>query len=203
MDHILHLSRNFHLIVQLLPRNQFHWDHDSIEIVSVAERLQDVGIEALAVHGRTRVQMYKGNADWKPIADIKNNQRMHIPVFGNGDVTTPELAVLMRDEFGLDGAMIGRASIGNPWFFQQIKHFFKTGEHLPPPSIAERVDVAKRHLEMAIKWNGEKIALLETRKHYTSYFKGIPNIKPYRLKMVTAPTKEEIFDVFNEVLTKF
>jgi len=109
----------------------------------------------------------------------------------------------MRDEFGLDGAMIGRASIGNPWFFQQIKHFFKTGEHLPPPSIAERVDVAKRHLDMAIKWNGEKIALLETRKHYTSYFKGIPNIKPYRLKMVTAPTKEEIFAVFNEVLTKF
>ena len=192
-----------HTNLPITVKTRLGWDHDSIEIVSVAERLQDVGIEALAIHGRTRVQMYKGNADWKPIADIKNNQRMHIPVFGNGDVTTPELAVLMRDEFGLDGAMIGRASIGNPWFFQQIKHFFKTGEHLPPPSIAERVDVAKRHLEMAIKWNGEKIALLETRKHYTSYFKGIPNIKPYRLKMVTAPTKEEIFDVFNEVLTKF
>ena len=192
-----------HTNLPITVKTRLGWDHDSIEIVSVAERLQDVGIEALAIHGRTRVQMYKGNADWKPIADIKNNQRMHIPVFGNGDVTTPELAVLMRDEFGLDGAMIGRASIGNPWFFQQIKHFFKTGEHLPPPSIAERVDVAKRHLDMAIKWNGEKIALLETRKHYTSYFKGIPNIKPYRLKMVTAPTKEEIFDVFNEVLTKF
>jgi len=192
-----------HTNLPITVKTRLGWDHDSIEIVSVAERLQDVGIEALAVHGRTRAQMYKGNADWKPIADIKNNQRMHIPVFGNGDVTTPELAVLMRDEFGLDGAMIGRASIGNPWFFQQIKHFFKTGEHLPPPSIAERVDVAKRHLEMAIKWNGEKIALLETRKHYTSYFKGIPNIKPYRLKMVTAPTKEEIFAVFNEVLTKF
>ena len=192
-----------HTNLPITVKTRLGWDHDSIEIVSVAERLQDVGIEALAIHGRTRAQMYKGNADWKPIADIKNNQRMHIPIFGNGDVTTPELAVLMRDEFGLDGAMIGRASIGNPWFFQQIKHFFKTGEHLPPPSIAERVDVAKRHLEMAIKWNGEKIALLETRKHYTSYFKGIPNIKPYRLKMVTAPTKEEIFDVFNEVLTKF
>jgi tRNA-dihydrouridine synthase len=128
---------------------------------------------------------------------------MHIPIFGNGDVTTPEKAVLMRDEFGLDGAMIGRASIGNPWFFQQIKHFIKTGVHMAPPSIAERVDVAKRHLEMAIAWNGEKVALMETRKHYTSYFKGIPNIKPYRLKMLTAPTKDEVFKVFDEVLLHF
>ena len=192
-----------HTNLPITVKTRLGWDADSIEIVDVAERLQDTGIEALAIHGRTRAQMYKGEADWKPIADVKNNPRMHIPIFGNGDITTPEKAVLMRDEFGLDGAMIGRASIGNPWFFKQIKHFIKTGEHLAPPSIAERVAVAKRHLTMAIEWNGEKVALMETRKHYTSYFKGIPNIKEYRLKMLTAPTKTEVFNVFNEVLLTF
>ncbi len=192
-----------HTDLPVTVKTRLGWDADSIEIVDVAERLQDTGIEALAIHGRTRAQMYKGEADWKPIAAVKNNPRMHIPIFGNGDITTPEKAVLMRDEFGLDGAMIGRASIGNPWFFKQIKHFIKTGEHLAPPSIAERVDVAKRHLTMAIEWNGEKVALMETRKHYTSYFKGIPNIKEYRLKMLTAPTKDEVFNVFNEVLRVF
>ena len=192
-----------HTNLPVTVKTRLGWDADSIEIVDVAERLQDTGIEALAIHGRTRAQMYKGKADWKPIAAVKNNPRMHIPIFGNGDITTPEKAVLMRDEFGLDGAMIGRASIGNPWFFKQIKHFIKTGEHLAPPSIAERVDVAKRHLTMAIEWNGEKVALMETRKHYTSYFKGIPNIKEYRLKMLTAPTKDEVFMVFDEVLQVF
>jgi len=192
-----------HTHLPVTVKTRLGWDADSIEIVDVAERLQDVGIAALAIHGRTRAQMYKGNADWAPIAAVKNNSHMHIPIFGNGDVTTPEKAVLMRDEFGLDGAMIGRASIGNPWFFKQVKHFIKTGEHLAEPSIEERVNVAKRHLDMAIKWNGEKIALMETRKHYTSYFKGIPNIKPYRLKMLTAPTRETVFNVFDEVLQVF
>ncbi len=192
-----------HTNLPVTVKTRLGWDADSIEIVDVAERLQDTGIEALAIHGRTRTQMYKGEADWKPIAAVKNNPRMHIPIFGNGDITTPEKAVLMRDEFGLDGVMIGRASIGNPWFFKQIKHFIKTGEHLAPPSIAERVAVAKRHLSMAIEWNGEKVALMETRKHYTSYFKGIPNIKEYRLKMLTAPTKDKVFMVFDEVLQVF
>ncbi len=192
-----------HTKLPVTVKTRLGWDANSIEIVEVAERLQDVGIEALAIHGRTRAQMYKGEADWKPIAEVKNNPRMHIPIFGNGDVNTPEKAVLMRDHFGLDGAMIGRASIGNPWFFKQVKHFIATGEHLDPPSISERVSVAKRHLEMATEWNGEKTGLMETRKHYTSYFKGIPNIKEYRLKMLTAPTKEDVFKVFDEVIQVF
>ena len=192
-----------HTNLPVTVKTRLGWDHDSIEIIEVAERLQDVGISAIAIHGRTRAQMYKGEAAWEPIADVKNNPRMHIPVFGNGDINTPEKALLIRDKFGLDGAMIGRASIGNPWFFNQVKHFLKTGEHLAPPTIAERVDVARRHLEMATDWNGDIVGMLETRRHYSNYFKGIANFKDYRLKMVTAPTKEDVFRVFEEVLEKF
>lgn len=192
-----------HSKLPITVKTRLGWDADSIVIVDVAERLQDVGIAALAIHGRTRAQMYKGHADWKPIGEVKNNPRMHIPIFGNGDVNTPERAVLMRDEFGLDGAMIGRASIGNPWFFKQVKYFMKTGEHLPPPTVKERVNVAKKHLEMATEWNGEIIGVLETRKHYSKYFKGIPDFKEYKIKMLTAPTKEEVFVVFKDVLEKF
>lgn len=184
-------------------KTRLGWDHDSIKIVEVAERLQDVGIKSIAIHGRTRAQMYKGNADWKPIAAVKNNPRMHIPVFGNGDVNTPERAVEMRDEYGLDGAMIGRATIGNPWFFKQVKHYFKTGEHLPPISLAERVEAARRHLQMSIDWKGEKLGVFETRRHYTNYFKGIPNFKEYRMKMVTSDHSEDVFAAFDEVLEKF
>jgi tRNA-dihydrouridine synthase len=147
--------------------------------------------------------MYKGVASWEPIADVKNNSRMHIPIFGNGDINTPEKAKIIRDEFGLDGAMIGRASIGNPWFFNQVKHFFKTGEHLPLPTIAERVMVAKKHLEMATVWNGDIVGMLETRRHYANYFKAIPNFKEYRMQLVTAPSKEEVFKVLEEVLEQF
>ena len=147
--------------------------------------------------------MYKGTADWEPIAEVKNNPRMHIPVFGNGDVDSPEKAALMRDKYGLDGAMIGRASIGNPWFFAEVKHYFKTGRHMESPGIAERVKTARRHLEMAIAWNGEHAGLYETRRHYTNYFKGIPHFKDYRLRMVTAETKEDVFEVFDEVVEKF
>jgi nifR3 family TIM-barrel protein len=143
-------------------KTRLGWDHDSIQIMEVAERLQDVGIKALSIHGRTRAQMYKGEADWRPIAEVKNNPRIHIPIFGNGDVDTPEKAMSMRDDYGLDGAMIGRASIGNPWFFKQVKHYFKTGEHLDPPSIEEKVEVARRHLQMAIDWKGEKLGVFET-----------------------------------------
>ena len=184
-------------------KTRLGWDHDSIKIVEVAERLQDVGCKAIAIHGRTRAQMYKGEADWKPIAAVKNNPRMHIPVFGNGDVDTPEKAMLMRDSFGLDGAMIGRASIGNPWFFKQVKHFFETGEHLPPISLVERVEAARRHLQMAIDWKGEVLGVFETRRHYTNYFKGIPHFKEYRMKMVTSDDSKDVFAAFDEVLDKF
>jgi len=184
-------------------KTRLGWDSDSIKIVEVAERLQDVGIKAISIHGRTRVQMYKGHADWQPIAAVKNNARMHIPVFGNGDVDTPEAAVKMRDDFGLDGAMIGRASIGNPWFFNQVKHFFRTGEHLPAPTMEERVEAARRHLQMAIDWKGEKLGVFETRRHYTNYFKGIPHFKEYRMKMVTSDDSSDVFAAFDEVLEKF
>jgi nifR3 family TIM-barrel protein len=184
-------------------KTRLGWDHDSIKIVEVAERLQDVGIKAIAIHGRTRAQMYKGNADWKPIAAVKNNPRMHIPVFGNGDVNCPEKAVEMRDEYGLDGAMIGRASIGNPWFFKQVKHYFNTGEYLKPITLQERVEAARRHLQMSIDWKGEKLGVFETRRHYTNYFKGIPNFKEYRMKMVTSDHSEDVFATFDEVLEKF
>ncbi|WP_108245937.1 tRNA dihydrouridine synthase DusB [Muricauda brasiliensis] len=184
-------------------KTRLGWDNNSIKIVEVAERLQDVGIEAISIHGRTRVQMYKGEADWKPIAEVKNNQRMHIPVFGNGDVDTPEAAVKMRDDYGLDGAMIGRASIGYPWFFKEVKHYFETGEHLAPPTMLERVDAARRHLQMAIDWKGEKLGVFETRRHYTNYFKGIPHFKEYRMKMVTSDDAADVFAAFDEVQEKF
>ena len=184
-------------------KTRLGWDSDSIKIVEVAERLQDVGIKAISIHGRTRVQMYKGNADWRPIAAVKNNPRMHIPVFGNGDVDTPEAAVRMRDDFGLDGAMIGRASIGNPWFFNQVKHYFNTGEHLLPPTMEERVEAARRHLQMSIDWKVKKLGVFETRRHYTNYFKGIPHFKEYRMKMVTSDDSADVFAAFDEVLEKF
>jgi hypothetical protein len=199
------LSREMvkHSHLPITVKTRLGWDNDSIYIHDVAERLQDVGIQAIAIHGRTRAQMYKGEATWEPIADVKNNPRIHIPVFGNGDVDSPEKAVLMRDKYGLDGAMIGRASIGNPWFFSHVKHYFKTGAHLPAPGISERVQMAKRHLQMAIEWNGDHAGLYETRRHYTNYFKGIPHFKDYRLRMVTGNTKEEVFEVFDEVMEKF
>lgn len=184
-------------------KTRLGWDHDSIKIVEVAERLQDVGVKSIAIHGRTRAQMYKGNADWKPIAEVKNNPRMHIPVFGNGDVNTPEMAVKMRDEYGLDGAMIGRATIGNPWFFKQVKHFFETGEYYRPITMLERVEAARRHLQMSIDWKGEVLGVFETRRHYTNYFKGIPDFKPHRMKMVTSDASEDVFAAFNEALEKF
>ena len=192
-----------HTDLPITVKTRLGWDHDSIKIVEVAERLQDVGIKAISIHGRTRAQMYKGDADWKPIADVKNNPRMHIPVFGNGDVNTPERAMVMRDKYGLDGAMIGRASIGYPWFFREVKHLFKTGEQLAPPTMQERVEVARRHLEMAIAWKGEKLGVFETRRHYTNYFKGIPNFKEYRMKMVTSDDSAAVFAAFEEVLQEF
>ena len=189
--------------IPLTVKTRLGWDHNSIKIVEVAERLQDVGCAAISIHGRTRAQMYKGDADWSYISKVKNNPRMYIPVFGNGDVNTPERAMEMRDNYGLDGAMIGRASIGNPWFFNQVKHFMETGIHLPSPSIEQRVSVARRHLEMSVAWKGEILGVLETRRHYTNYFRGYKNFKPYRTRMVTSNHSQEIYDILNEVLQKF
>ena len=189
------MCKRTHLPVTIKTR--LGWDENSIKIVEVAERLQDVGAKAISIHGRTRAQMYKGEADWKPIAEVKNNPRMFIPVFGNGDVNSPEKAELMRDQYGLDGAMIGRASIGNPWFFNQVKEYFKTGKHAKKPSILERIKVARRHLEMSIKWKGERLGILETRRHYSNYFKGIQDFKQHRTKLVTLETVSELMDVFS------
>jgi nifR3 family TIM-barrel protein len=192
-----------HTKLPVTVKTRLGWDHDSIHIVEVAERLQDVGCAAISIHGRTRAQMYKGDADWRPIAAVKNNPRMQIPVFGNGDVNTPEQAKRMRDDYGLDGAMIGRASIGNPWFFNQVKHFLKTGNHLMAPSLEEKVNAARRHLQMAIDWKGETLGVLETRRHYTNYFKGIPNFKPLRTRMVTTDESAAVFEVLDEILGTF
>lgn len=192
-----------HTTLPITVKTRLGWDHESIRIVEVAERLQDVGCKAISIHGRTRAQMYKGNANWEPIAAVKNNPRMHIPVIGNGDVDSPEKAMEMRDKFGLDGCMIGRASIGYPWFFDEVKHYFKTGEHLAKPTIAERAEMARRHLEMAIDWKGERLGVVETRRHYTNYFKGIPHFKDYRLKMVTCDDPKDVFETFEVVKEKF
>ena len=192
-----------HTNLPITVKTRLGWDHDSIHIVEVAERLQDVGCAAISIHGRTRAQMYKGDADWTQIAAVKNNSRMHIPVFGNGDVNTPEQALKMRDEFGIDGAMIGRASIGNPWFFNEVKYFLETGKKLDPPSIDQKVAAARRHLEMAIDWKGETLGVLETRRHYTNYFKGIPNFKPFRTRMVTSDEAAKVFEVFDEIMEAF
>jgi nifR3 family TIM-barrel protein len=192
-----------HTSLPITVKTRLGWDEETIKIVEVAERLQDVGCKAIAIHGRTRKQMYKGAADWAPIAAVKNNPRMHIPVFGNGDVNTPERAKEMRDSFGLDGAMIGRASIGNPWFFREVQHYLKTGKKLLNPTMSERIEAARRHLQMAIDWKGEKLGVFETRRHYTNYFKGIPHFKEYRMKMVTSDDSIDVFNVIDEVASKF
>ena len=180
-------------------KTRLGWDESTIKIVEVAERLQDVGAKAIAIHGRTRAQMYKGEADWTKIAEVKNNQRMTIPVFGNGDVNSPEKARIMRDDYGLDGAMIGRASIGNPWFFRQVKEYLETKKTIYQPSLEQRIDTSKRHLLMAIKWKGERLGLLETRRHYSNYFRGIANFKPFRTRLVTGETTQEVMTVFDEL----
>ena len=183
-------------------KTRLGWDDSSIKIVEVAERLQDVGIKAIAIHGRTRAQMYKGNADWTLISKVKNNKRMYIPVFGNGDVNSPEKARIMRDDYGLDGAMIGRASIGNPWFFKQVKEYLNKGKSVSYPTLRERIYTAKRHLEMAINWKGERLGLLETRRHYSNYFRGLSNFKPYRTRLVTGDSAKEVMSVFKELEEK-
>jgi nifR3 family TIM-barrel protein len=167
-------------------KTRLGWDEGSKNIEEVAERLQDIGIQALTVHGRTRVQMYKGEANWELIAKVKENPRIHIPIFGNGDIDSPEKAWEYKNKYGVDGIMVGRASIGYPWIFREIKHYFKTQELLPPPTIEERVAACKSHFEFSLRWKGEKLGVLEMRRHYTNYFKGIPNFKPFRMDLVTS-----------------
>lgn len=180
-------------------KTRLGWDEKTINIVEVAERLQDVGIQALTIHGRTRKQMYKGEADWSWIAKVKENPRMTIPIFGNGDIDTPEKALEYRNRYGVDGLMIGRAAIGYPWIFREIKHYFATGGTLPPPTTEERVEAARQHLETSIEWKGEKLGVVEMRRHYTNYFRGFHNIKTYRSRLVEEYSPAVLHQILDEI----
>lgn len=180
-------------------KTRLGWDDNTKYIEEVAERLQDVGIKALSIHGRTRKQMYKGEADWTLIGKIKDNPRIHIPIFGNGDINSPEKAQEYKNRYGVDGIMIGRASIGYPWIFREVKHYLQTGEKLDPPSVEERVNAARQHLTHSLEWKGPKLGVLEMRRHYTNYFRGFRGIKAYRSRLVTLDDPQEIFEVLDEI----
>jgi len=189
--------------IPVTVKTRLGWDDNSKHIVDVAERLQDVGIKAISIHGRTRKQMYKGLADWSLIRDVKLNPRMNIPVFGNGDVNSPEKAKQMKDDYDVDGIMIGRASIGNPWIFNEIKHYLKTGELLAPATQALKADAAIRHLQMSVKWKGEKLGIFETRRHYGNYFRGFPHFKETKMKLVTSESTDELFEILEGVKLRY
>jgi nifR3 family TIM-barrel protein len=180
-------------------KTRLGWDDSTKNIEDVAERLQDIGIEALTIHGRTRVQMYKGDADWRLIAQVRNNPRIRIPIFGNGDIDSPEKALEYRNRYGVDGIMIGRASIGYPWIFNEIKHFLKTGEHLAAPTIDDRIEVCRKHLDFSIRWKGAYVGIVEMRRHYSNYFKGISHFKEFRMRLVTSMDYQEIIQILEEV----
>jgi len=184
-------------------KTRLGWDEDTKYIVEVAERLQDVGIKAISIHGRTRKQMYKGDADWSLIAEVKNNPRMHIPVFGNGDIDTPQRALEYRNRYGVDGIMIGRASIGYPWIFREIKHYFATGQELQPPTMSERIDAAADHLRMSVRWKGDRLGIVEMRRHYANYFKGISHFKDHRLALVTLDSEAAVLEKLDEIREEF
>lgn len=184
-------------------KTRLGWDDSTIRILEVAKRLQDVGIQALTIHGRTRAQMYKGEADWTKIAEVKHHPDIHIPIFGNGDIDSPEKALDYKNRYELDGIMIGRAAIGYPWIFNEIKHFIKTGEHLPIPDMKTRVATAKKHLQFSLEWKNELQGIFEMRRHYTNYFRGIPNFKPYRARLVESENPEELFNILDEISTVF
>ena len=185
--------------VPVTVKTRLGWDFDSINILEVAERLQDIGVQALSIHARTRSQLYKGDADWSWIAKVKENQRITIPIFGNGDIDSPEKALEYKNRYGVDGIMIGRAAIGYPWFFREVKQFFATGQKLEPPTLEERMDVIMHHLRTSMEWKGPKLGILEMRRHYGNYLKGIPNIKPIRNKLVTANSIEEIEEALEQL----
>jgi tRNA-dihydrouridine synthase B len=184
-------------------KTRLGWDDASINIDEVAERLQDVGIKALAIHGRTRCQLYKGTANWEPIARVKNNPRIKIPIFGNGDIDSVEKALDYKNRYGVDGIMIGRAAIGYPWIFNEIKHFIKTGERLPAPGLQQRIDVIRQHLHLSVDWKGPVVGINEMRRHYSNYLKGLPNMKEFRLKLVTFKEVSEIDVVLDEILRSY
>lgn len=184
-------------------KTRLGWDDSTIKIIEVAKRLQDVGIKALTIHGRTRKQMYKGEANWEFISEVKHHPDIHIPIFGNGDIDSPEKALEYRSRYGVDGIMIGRASIGYPWIFNEIKHFMKTGEHLPAPDMSERVATAKKHLEFSLEWKNERQGIYEMRRHYTNYFRGIPNFKPFRQKLVESENPTELFELLDQISVEF
>jgi nifR3 family TIM-barrel protein len=189
--------------IPVTVKTRLGWDENSKYIVEVAERLQDVGIKAISIHGRTRKQMYKGEADWTLIGEVKNNPKMIIPVFGNGDVDTPEKVKSVQERYGVDGVMIGRGAIGNPWIFKEIKHYLKTNTFLEKPNIQERVNVCKQHLKHSITWKGERVGIAEMKRHYSSYFKAIPDFKQFRTRMVTSNSVAEVLEILNEVQNKF
>ncbi|MFN5217611.1 MAG: tRNA dihydrouridine synthase DusB [Sphingomonadales bacterium] len=180
-------------------KTRLGWDENSKNIMEVAERLQDVGIKALSIHGRTRSQMYKGEADWTLIAAVKNNPRIKIPIFGNGDIDSPEKALDYKNRYGVDGVMIGRAAIGYPWIFREVKHFLKTGKHLPPPTFEERLNICRTHFEKSVSWKGDKVGVFEMRRHYAQYFRGLPDFKPWRTQLVNAGTPAEVYDVLEQI----
>ena len=180
-------------------KTRLGWDQDNIKILEVAQRLQDVGVQALSIHGRTRKQMYKGSADWSYIREVKEHPSIHIPIFGNGDVDSPQKAVEYRDTYGVDGIMIGRGAIGYPWIFREIKHYMATGELLPPPTLQERIETYQKHLDFSIEWKGDRKGIFEMRRHYTAYFKGLPRFKPYRTRLVEAQTQAEVLSILEEV----
>jgi len=184
-------------------KTRLGWDEESMNIVEVAERLQDVGVQALSIHGRTRAQLYKGDADWSLIAAVKNNPRMHIPIFGNGDIDSPQKALEYKNRYGVDGIMIGRAAIGHPWIFREIKHYLATGEILEGPSIEERVTAARKHLRYSIRWKGPVLGVLEMRRHWANYLKGLPNVKDFRMQLVTTGSEAVIEEVLNAAILRY
>ncbi len=180
-------------------KTRLGWDDNSIKIVEVAERLQDVGIQALTIHGRTRKQMYKGEANWEYIAEVKNNPRINIPIFGNGDINSPEKAKKYKNKYGVDGIMIGRSAIGNPWIFNKIKTYIKENKHIKKPSLNDRIETVKKHLDFSIKWKGERLGLVEMRRHYTNYFRGMDNFKKHRMKLILSTSKNFTLETLHEI----
>lgn len=185
--------------IPVTVKTRLGWDENTIKIVEVAKRLQDAGIQALTIHGRTRKQMYRGEANWAYIADVKHHPDIHIPIFGNGDIDTPQKALAYKNKYAIDGIMIGRASIGYPWIFKEIKHFLKTGKLLAPPTLEERIKTVKEHLTHAVQWKGEKIGIFEMRRHYINYFRGFSNFKPFRTRLVEAATFLEVCDLLEDI----
>ena len=184
-------------------KTRLGWDENSKIIVELAEQLQETGIEALTIHGRTRAQLYKGEADWTLIGEIKRNPRMRIPIIGNGDITTDIQAKEAFERFGVDGIMIGRATYGRPWIFREIRHFLDTGEHMPPLTVAEKVDLAKRHLLKSVEVKGERVGVLEMRRHLSAYFKSLPDFKPIRMKLVTEDNHMELLNILDQIKEKY